>query len=286
MKKRICCITSENAQNEVKVLLDEIQSRIHLTIPILSTHESIIDYEVVIFVLSNSAINDFDLNKQLQEASGLNKIFLPIIIGGNWWKDWLLKRKYKGPDLHTGIYSLRKVSHMLSFYTQLMSFSGATIIGDPFGCVYTFRSDVDCQIIRNHDIIAEIYSGESKNVTLYLGNHKLKLQSVALDLEKDVNIHVDDIDNNEETIIEMKFIPDIKITSSIDCSIHENNEFLTYIQSGEEKILKLLPGHHKLKFQHPLHKNLNRYINVKIKVNEDKKIVYEFPKSPKECSYH
>ena len=48
---------------------------------------------------------------------------------------------------------------------------------------------------------------------------------------------------------------------------------------------KLLPGTHKLKFQHPIHKNLNRYITVKIKVDEDMGIVYNFPYSPKVCSF-
>ena len=82
-----------------------------------------------------------------------------------------------------------------------------------------------------------------------------------------------------------KFIPEVKIISSMDMSIIEGKQLLTDIRENEATIIKLIPGTHKLKFQHPIHKNLNRYITVKIKVDEDIGIVYNFPYSPKVCSF-
>ena len=104
-------------------------------------------------------------------------------------------------------------------------------------------------------------------------------------MTKELSLSVDDIDSTEKIIIDTKFIPDVKITSSMDMSIIEDKQLITDIRENESKIIKLLPSTHKLKFQHPIHKNLNRYITVKIKVDEDIGIVYNFPYSPKVCSF-
>ena len=281
--KKICCIADIDIKPKVMVLLEEIQSRINLTIPLLGDNDSVVEYEVVIFVLSNGAHNNPSIQTLLKEASDLNKIFLPSIIGNVLIKNWLLKRKFAKIDFHSPYYYLNNVKDMLIFYTQLMSFSGSTVVGDPFGRVYTFNADTDCQIIRNHDVIAEITAGQSRDVTLYLGKHKLKITTTALDLTKELDLSVNDIENTEKITIDTKFIPEVKITSSMDMSIIEGKQLLTDIKENKATIIKLTPG--KLKFQHPIHKNLNRYITVKIKVDEDIGIVYNFPYSPKVCSF-
>lgn len=281
--KKICCIADADIELKVLVLLDEIQSRIHLTIPILGENDTIIDYEVVIFFLSDGALKNDAIQTLLNEASGLNKIFLPTIIGKGLIKNWLLKRKFKKWDFHSQYYSINNVGDKLKLYTQLMSFSGATVVGDPFGREYTFSSDVDCQIIRNHIVIAEILAGQSKNVTFYTTKHRLNITSPALGLTKEINLSVNNIDIKEIARIDTKFVSDVKITSSMDFSIIENERFITDIKANESKIIKLTPGTHKLKFQHHVHKNLNRYITVKIKFDTDIGIVYNFPYSPKVC---
>lgn len=283
--KKICCIASSDIDQKVRELLDEIQSRIHLTIPVLVPNDSVVDYEVVISVLSDGARNDNDVLTLLKEASNLNKIFLPIIFSGSTLKNWFLKRRFKGPDLRAPYYSLNKTQNMLSFYSQLMSLSGSAVVGDPFGKVYTFLSDQDCQIIKNHDVIAEIKGGQSQNVTLYLGRHKLKIKCGSLDLTKDLTINVDNLETADDVAVNTRFIPDVKITSSMDFALYEGKEYITDVSSTQDTIIKLTPGSHKLKFQHPVHKNLNRYITIKIKVDENKGIVYDFPYSPKECSF-
>lgn len=283
--KKICCIADTDIKSKVMVLLEEIQWRINLTIPLLSDNDSVVEYEVVIFVLSNGARNNPSIQTLLKEASDLNKIFLPSIIGNGLIKNWLLKRKFAKNNFHSPYYYLNNVKDMLLFYTQLMSFSGSTVVGDPFGRVYTFYADTDCQIIRNQDVIAEISAGQSIDVTLYLGKHRLKITTTALDLTKELDLSVNDIENSEKITIDTKFIPEVTITSSIDMSIIEGKQFLAAIRENEATIIKLLPGTHKLKFQHPIHKNLNRYITVRIKVDEDIGIVYNFPYSPKVCSF-
>ena len=283
--KKICCIADTDIKPKVMVLLEEIQSRINLTIPLLGDNDSVVEYEVVIFVLSNGAHNNPSIQTLLKEASDLNKIFLPPIIGNGLIKNLLLKRKFAKNDFHSPYYYLNNVKDMLIFYTQLMSFSGSTVVGDPFGRVYTFNADTDCQIIRNHDVIAEITAGQSRDVTLYLGKHRLKITTTALDLTKELDLSVNDIENTEKITIDTKFIPEVKIISSMDMSIIEGKQLLTDIRENEATIIKLIPGTHKLKFQHPIHKNLNRYITVKIKVDEDIGIVYNFPYSPKVCSF-
>ena len=80
VQKKICCIAAADVQQEVRTLLDDIRSRIHLTIPILGKNNSVVDYEVVIFVLSGEAKQDECVNVLLKEASDLNKIFLPVIL--------------------------------------------------------------------------------------------------------------------------------------------------------------------------------------------------------------
>ena len=104
-------------------------------------------------------------------------------------------------------------------------------------------------------------------------------------MTKDLTLNVDNIESDDNVVIDIRFIPDVKITSSMDFSLYEGNEFITNVSSTQETIIKLAPGTHKLKFQHSVHKNLNRYINVKIRVDENKGIVYNFPYSPKECSF-
>lgn len=72
----------------------------------------------------------------------------------------------------------------------------------------------------------------------------------------------------------------------IDCSIYDNNRLITNLTAQEEAIIHLRPGTHKVKFQHPVYRNLNGYISLKIKPDENKGIVYNCPFSPSEYSFN
>ena len=96
--KKICCIADTDIKPKVMMLLEEIQSRINLTIPLLGDNDSVVEYEVVLFVLSNGAHNNPRIQTLLKEASDLNKIFLPSIIGNGLIKNLLLKRKFAKND--------------------------------------------------------------------------------------------------------------------------------------------------------------------------------------------
>ena len=43
--KKICCIADTDIKPKVMVLLEEIQSRINLTIPLLGDNDSVVEYE-------------------------------------------------------------------------------------------------------------------------------------------------------------------------------------------------------------------------------------------------
>lgn len=66
--KKICCIADTDIKPKVMMLLEEIQSRINLTIPLLGDNDSVVEYEVVLFVLSNGAHNNPSIQTLLKEA--------------------------------------------------------------------------------------------------------------------------------------------------------------------------------------------------------------------------
>jgi len=157
----------------------------------ITSSESVIDYEVVIFVLSKDAMQDAIVTKSLKEASDLNKLFLPVILGGNLFSNWLLKKSYKGPDLRTSILSLRKDEDMRTFMQQIASYGGSKILGDVYGAKVEFDVDLDCNILRDNSIIAEGVSTTNLHITLYKGIHKLVFQSKKYpDLTTEIKVKV------------------------------------------------------------------------------------------------
>ena len=285
MSKKICCIASSDSLSDTENLLKEIRSRIKVDIPLLKSYHSVMNYEIVVFVLSKGSTNNVDIRRKIKEACDLNKIFLPIIIGGNWWKSWYLLHKYRWPNFHTDVYLLNNMKSIQKFYTQLMSFSGAHISGDPFGKTFIFITDKDCKIIRNQEVIAEISSNVPQDVTLFKGKHCLQLHCKEFDVIKSLDICVDILDNEQKEVIKIRFVSSIKIRASLNCSLYEDDRFISEISNNQETVIYLLPGKHKLKFLHPIYKNLNRYITIRTTVDEDKGIIYDFPKKPKECEF-
>lgn len=285
MSRRICCIASSDSLSDTENLLKEIRSRIKIDIPLLKSYQSVIKYDIFVFVLSKGAINNADIRRQVKEACDLNKTFLPIIIGGNWWKSWYLLHKYRWPNFHSDVYLLNNMKSIKKFYTQLMSLAGAHISGDPFGKTFVFITDKDCKIIRNQEVIAEVASNVPQDVTLFIGNHCLQLYCKEFDVIKSLNICVDTLDNEQKEVVTISFVSSIKIRASLNCSLYEEDRFISKISKNQETVIYLLSGKHKLKFLHPKHKNLNRYITIRTTAGEDKGIIYDFPQKPKECNF-
>lgn len=194
--KKICCVCSQDISSQTEELLLMIREYTKNKITLISPSESIADFEVVVFVLSKESRHDESVALQLKEASDLNKTFIPVILGGNWFTTWLLKRKYKGPDLRSPFLSLNKDKHMYSFMQQLASSGGSKILGDVYGCEVVFNVDLDCKVFRDDEVIAETGNSHSLKITLYKGQHKLKFQSTDYpELVTDIKIKVKNLSN-------------------------------------------------------------------------------------------
>lgn len=281
MERKICCIHACDVEREVKALLDDIRFRIHQTIPVLLPHDSVAGYEVFVFVLSPAALTDSRLERRLKEVSDLNRIFLPVIIGGNSFTNWLLKKRYKGPNLRAGFYTLQKEEHRLRFYAQLMSYAGAVVTGDTFGQIFRFSSGVACKLLRNNEVIAELPGGgKSQDVTLFCGEHALKFVCDSLKCTKELTLSVGHIDNSDLRTIDVKFCSDVILFSNINYAVYDDNALIAELVANTSAMVYLPPGRHKLRFIHPLHKNLNRYIEVTIKPDEAKRITCIVPRKP------
>lgn len=176
--KKICCICSEGVADQANELISLVHKYTGIDVELLLSTESVVDYEVAIFVLSKDALKDDTVARHLKEASDLNRTFIPVIVGGNMLSSWLLEKKYKGPNLRTEILHLRKDDQMLAFMKQLASYGGTEIHGDVYGAQVEILADLPYRIIRDKDIIAETGDPRDLKIYLYKGVHKLTLQSI------------------------------------------------------------------------------------------------------------
>lgn len=189
--KKICCICSIEATSQVQEMLNLIRRYTKVNTILITPSESIVDFDVVIFVLSKDALSDEFVLNNIKFASDLNKTFVPVIIGGNFFTNWLLKKRYQGPDLRTPFLSLKKDDDMFAFIQQLASFGGSKILGDAYGIDVEFNVDLDCKVLRNDVFIAESNPSKLVKITLYKGNHRLIFQSKKYpDLSTEVKIKV------------------------------------------------------------------------------------------------
>ena len=189
--KKICCISSIEVTSQVQEMLNLIRKHTKVNTILITPSESIMDFDVVIFVLSKDALSDEFVLNNLKEASDLNKTFVPVILGGNFFTNWLLKKRYQGPDLRTPFLSLTKEDDMFAFMQQLASLGGSKILGDAYGIEAEFNVDLDCNVLRNNEFIAESNTSKSIKVTLYKGKHKLIFQSKKYpDLSTELKIKV------------------------------------------------------------------------------------------------
>lgn len=280
MQKKICTLAASDIEEDARVLLDEIRQRIHLAIPLLASGGNVADYDVVIFVLSRAAAHDESIGSRLKEASGLNKTFIPVIFGGNPWKNLYLRFKFRDYRFRSSYYYVSRIRHKLSLFSQLVSISGAMVVGDPLGKVFSFTSDLDCRIVRDGEIIAEIKKGRPQDVTLYLGKHHLTIKCSGTDAVKEVTISVDSLEDTDKETINTRFISKVRITSSINCTLYDNNNKINAVRAHEAMVIWLTAGAHRLKFLHPVHRSLNRYVTLKLRPDEDKIVEYNFPRTP------
>ena len=189
--KKICCICSVEDTSQVQEMLNLIRRYTKVNVILITSSESIVDFDVMVFVLSKDALADEKVLQYIKEASDLNKTFIPVIIGGSFFTNWLLKKRYHGPDLRTPFLSLNKEDDMFVFMQQLASFGGSKILGDAYGIDAEFNVDLDCKVLRNDEFIAESNNSNLIKITLFKGIHRLIFQSKKYpDLSTEVKLKV------------------------------------------------------------------------------------------------
>lgn len=127
MEKKICCISAKADWEAAFQLCRSVKDELGISVDVLSARHTVQNYDVVIYVHSSRCASDAVINKWLKEASDLNKTFLPVILGGNIFSDWSVKRQYKGPNLRTPFLMLRKDKDMRTFMQQMDGYAGAVI---------------------------------------------------------------------------------------------------------------------------------------------------------------
>lgn len=201
---KVCCICSQSTIGIARDLLALVHKHTGVSVHLLSPGDSVADYEVVLYVLSKDSMKDEAVTAQLVEASHLNKTFIPVIPGGNWFSSWLMERRYKGPDLRSPILHLRKDDQMHAFMQQLASYSGTNISGDFYGAEIEISVDLECRILRDGNIIAESGHTGGLSIFLYKGTHKLTLRSTKYpELSEEIKIKVRKIPSSQKINVKL-----------------------------------------------------------------------------------
>ena len=195
MGKKICCIGTHETESIVQeLIINKIYQCLNINIIRLGEEDSVLDYDVILYIHTKEANNDKNIQRQLKEGSDLNKTFLPIVMKTGWFSAWCLKHKYVGPDLRRRFYQWRKQEDRYLVHKEISNLAGCKVSGDAYGQKVLCKADLDCYIYRNDEIIAEQRNGKFVYIILYKGKHHLKFQSVKYpELTEDVTIKIEQL---------------------------------------------------------------------------------------------
>jgi len=194
--KTICCISSNGNYSHAEKLCLDIKKYLGVSITMANSADfPVQDYDVVLYVHSKESLSDTTVCNLLIQAYNLNKTFLPVIIGGTYFHNLILKFKYNGPNLRTSFLSIKNRNKLFELYNRIASLSGVKLVGDPIGAKFICRTDYDCKLIRSNTVIAELKANVATTINLYYGSHKIiALSKADKKIKKDFFISVDNID--------------------------------------------------------------------------------------------
>ena len=261
--KSICCISSKRDWQDSLQLCKRVKDKTGIIISVLNSSDSTVDFDAVLYIHSKSAIEDSQVSKWLKEASDLNKTFIPVIIGGNIISNKFLIFKYRGPNLRSSFLQLRKDDDYLELCKNLTSFVGKILSGDAYGATVNFVFDVDCKIIKDGIVIAEVLADAVTPVTLYLGTHNLTYQP---DIDKRMSINeVLDIKDLEQSLdVEYNFCKKVNVSTDILCDVYQNDRLVARLNPNEPQNLPLIAGRCNLCFQSVDYQDINKILTTKI----------------------
>lgn len=275
MNKSICCISSKRDWHLGYQLCKRVKDKTGIEITVLNSSDTTVDFDVVVYIHTKNAIEDPQLLNWLKEACDLNKTFIPVIIGGNWLSNKLEILKYKGPNLRSSFLQLRKDEDYYELCNYLTSFVGKELIGDAYGATVDFLFDVDCKILKDNIIIAEIPANIKTPVTLYYGKHSLIFQPIigSLTGKKEV-VEIKDL--NERLSIEFNFCERVAVSCDLICDVYQNGRLMARINPDDTCLLPLIAGLSKIRFQCVDFQDMTRTFKVEVNHGSNKPIVVRF----------
>ena len=283
MNKSICCISSKRDWHLGYQLCKRVKDKTGIEITVLNSSDTTVDFDVVVYIHTKNAIEDPQILNWLKEASDLNKTFIPVIIGGNWLSNKLEILKYKGPNLRSSFLQLRKDEDYYELCNYLTSFVGKELIGDAYGAIVDFVFDVDCKILKDKVVIAEVPANIKTPVTLYLGTHNLICQPVIDSLMgKEEVVEIKDL--NKRLSIEYNFCERVAVSSDLKCDVYQNDRLLARINPKDTCHLPLIAGLSNIRFQCVDFQDISKTITVEIAHGSNKPIVAQFTANVKLAS--
>ncbi len=261
--KTICCISSKRDWQDSLQLCKRVKDKTGIIISVLNSSDSTVDFDAVLYIHSKSAIEDSQVYKWLKEASDLNKTFIPVIIGGNIFSNKFLIFKYRGPNLRSSFLQLRKDKDFLELCKALTSFVGKILSGDAYGATVNFVFDVDCKIIKDGIVIAEVLADTISPVTLYLGAHNLTYQP---DIDKRMSINevleIKDLDQSFD--VEYNFCKKVNVSTDILCDVYQNDRLVARLNANEPQDLPFIAGRCNLRLQSVDYQDINKILTTKV----------------------
>jgi len=247
MSKTICCISSKKDWQESIKLCKFIYDKTGISISVLNSMDSVVNYDVVIYVHSKNSAEDGQIQKWLKEASDLNKMFVPVIIGGNVISNKYLAYKYNGPNLRTDFISLCGDNQKFDFLDTLASLSGACLQGDVIGAKVNLVSDLDAKVYRDNKYIAELKANCSTAINLRTGVHCLQvIPSIENPFTRDIKIAIANERRSEKE--EIHFLVTCILCSDLDCKVYHDGRYIGQLSGGQKSTFQLLNTKSKLSF--------------------------------------
>ena len=268
MNKSICCISSKKEWQECNQLCALVKDKTGITVSALTSLSSTVDYDVVVYIHSKYATEDAQVAKWLKEASDLNKTFVPVILGGNVLSNKILIYKYKGPNLRSSFLQLRKDDDFFELCKSLTSYVGKELSGDAYGAIVNFVFDVDCKIIKDGTVIAEVLADRVTPVTLYLGSHNLTYQP-DIDNCLSYNEILEIKDLGQTQTVKLNFCKKLSISSDILCDVYQNDRLVTQLCANENRTVALIAGMSNIRFQSIEFPDIAKTITTKIGDNNE-----------------
>ncbi len=182
MDKYIYAIYSEQDNDVVAPLLDDIKSQVKCEVKHLDSNDADLENsvspvieaaEVVLVFVSSNAKNSESVKSSLSFANDLNKTVLPVQLGST---------TLLGDDVfrfRTNLYDLKTKEGRNEFYGSLKGFFSITQeAGDSYGAIVNLKSDVDVKVYKDGLFLCDLKKNVVNKIRMDEGNHLFTFQDM------------------------------------------------------------------------------------------------------------